>query len=194
MCPPLSFVHRNIEINNTDKPSLTYLLGTTRLSFIRSTELEPSIYTLLNRSRYFSECSTTPKCSSPTTQTSTTPTPQSSAPPMTSRLQVPTTSQQLTSRDLTLKLDEARRVSWGIPRTPFKNTAASSSADAGTEVTPDSCTSPIFSGTMFSSRHRSTPAPSFVKWARPRTRRPQQTLLRARNLYYPENSVSWNNP
>ena len=46
MCPPLSFDHRNIEINNTDKPSLCTCLfiGITRLSFIRLTELEPSIY------------------------------------------------------------------------------------------------------------------------------------------------------
>ena len=159
------------------------------------TVLSHSLDAILNSSCFFSECSTTPKCSSPTTQTSTTPTPQSSAPPMTSQLQFPTTtSQQPTSRDLTLKLDEARLASWGIPRTPFKNTDASSNVDEGTEEIPDFCTSRIFSGTMFSSRLRSTPARSFEKWARPRARRLRQTLLRARNLFCPENFGSWSNP
>ena len=49
MCPPLSFDHRNIEINNIDKPSLyTCLFIGEQLGytvFIRPPELEPSIYT-----------------------------------------------------------------------------------------------------------------------------------------------------
>ena len=46
MCPPLPTYCHNIEINMTKNRhfALAYSLGKTRLSFIRSTEQEPSIY------------------------------------------------------------------------------------------------------------------------------------------------------
>ena len=48
MCPPISFDHRNIEINITDNLhfALAYLLGITRPTFTRSTGQEPSIHTI----------------------------------------------------------------------------------------------------------------------------------------------------
>ena len=45
MCPPLSFDHHDMEINNIHKPSHRLIhWGTSRLTFIRLTGPEPSIY------------------------------------------------------------------------------------------------------------------------------------------------------
>ena len=48
MCPPISFSHHHIKINNTDNChfALVYLLVITRLTFTWSTAQEPSIYEL----------------------------------------------------------------------------------------------------------------------------------------------------
>ena len=47
MCPPISFDHRNIEININDNRhfALPYLLGITRPTFTWSQAQEPSIHT-----------------------------------------------------------------------------------------------------------------------------------------------------